>query len=84
MPIVRAKVKPIEEIPEGPICCEAAKRILMYNSDTIFEVDTDVINPGPWTCPSCGRRHMQDAYPIVGKPDMFAPISLFDFDEGIA
>lgn len=86
---VRARPKPIEELPEGALCCDRIREIHRGREGLILEVIPEVVwARDAYPCPYCHKmsdvesKHMR----AIRHPDgesVLIRIDCFDFDEGI-
>ena len=77
--IVRARRKPIEEIPEKYLCCEA--RIKALSTQVIREVEIRV--EGKRDEGFCGLCQTVIPGPVFVEDDGVIPIECYDLDEGV-
>jgi hypothetical protein len=85
--VVRAKLKPLSEIPEEFLCCEANRKQIIQDTDRILEVlPGTAIENESLPCPHCGVMRAAN-YLRLRFADRnggnVIPVPCFDFDEGI-
>jgi len=90
--IVRARLKPLPEIPSQHLCCEHQRQSFARIQGTvILEVDSSrVVIGGPNPCVHCGSPHgPEKCYAVIrtiagpAVPGVqLAAIDCFEFDEG--
>jgi len=82
--IVRARRKPIEEIPEKFICCEKmmGEFVIAQPESRILHVEVPAYEAS-WTCVHCGRvDFFQTAITKEGAPFCIV-VDNYDLDEGV-
>lgn len=82
---IRAKLKPLEEIPEIMRCCPGALRSYAQWKEEIINISPKVL-VGKVRCNECGRvseTRYRRAEETRGYGAYAIPVDCYDFDEGI-
>ena len=80
--IVRARRKPIEEIPEKYLCCEATVRDIEQHPMIERRLDLSQQTSGQSQCYFCGRMAEGPFVVVVGE-ELCVPFVSYDLDEGV-
>lgn len=81
-----ARQKPVEQLPEWALCCEAMRQehIAHDKLGGIVKVETGSIS-GEARCHLCGRITQNIRFVLtVDRPRLAIPVDNYDFDEGAA
>ena len=87
MKIANGKLKPVEQFPDGFICCELMLNTVLARKDSIFKVKLGQISTretGDWICRFCSNEipgGINIAIEPIGLSD-FAFLETIDIDEG--
>ncbi|HXN71476.1 MAG TPA: hypothetical protein VN861_02870 [Candidatus Acidoferrales bacterium] len=80
--IVRARRKPIEEIPEKYLCCEANVRDIEQHPMIERRLDLSQQTSEQSQCDFCGRMVDGPFVAVVGE-EFCVPFANYDLDEGV-
>jgi hypothetical protein len=84
--VVRAKLKPLSEIPEEFLCCDTKRRQIQESADTILEVLPGTLSDGFSKCDWCPRWLSPIKVMAIKRGNALKPYisaACYDFDEGI-
>ncbi len=85
--IVRARIKPLEQIPRELICCDFVARICVeeYESGQLQSLDMATVFNGETHCPKCGRVTQDKKYAMSSIIKSWAIcLESYDIDEGVS
>jgi hypothetical protein len=83
--VVRARLKPLDQIPEEFLCCEPHKERLAKYLDRVLEALPDQSFDADIACPFCGRALKAVKCMSIRRIDAgcWIPIACYEFDEGV-
>jgi hypothetical protein len=83
--IVRARQKPVDQLPEWALCCEASRQSHVLSADLIFMAISDRAFKGELECQWCHRitKDLKFVRAVGQRKNLCIEIDLYDFDEGV-
>ena len=81
---VRAREKPLSEMPERAICCEAVRQLVTRRQaqGALELVAIFPALPSTQNCPHCGKR-IEHVMAVRTTDRRLIPVDCFEFDEGL-
>lgn len=86
--LVRARLKPLDEIPDEFFCCERIRQRFMDTRDDVLEAIPDALFVAEIECPFCHRILDEVKYVRVRRSGnsraTCIAVACYEFDEGAA
>jgi hypothetical protein len=84
--VVRARLKPLAEIPATFLCCERMMQRFIVTRGDVVEALPEKLFEGEIECPWCHKIHKHVKHVRIlrakGNPGSCINIDCYDFDEG--